>query len=329
MSAIPQWAARSPQTERKPARPDKPTPPPSRRVKPPRTDGHDLYSRQVTRVARTRDGVELQYTLRAATGSADGPRPRLALIHSLALDQHVWQPVAERLAADVDILTYDCRGHGSSGRPPGPYSLAQFADDLADLLDTVGWRTAAVAGASMGGSVAQAFATAHTERVLALGLVDTTAWYGPDAPQRWAERAEQAQARGLASLVDFQVTRWFSDEFREQHPEVVERNTRVFVANDIACYVATCHMLGAFDLRRAVAQLQVPTAVIVGEQDYATPVEMARALHQAIAGSSLHVLPATRHLSPLEQPDSIAHLLRALVDREPGIEVVGEAELPS
>ena len=267
----------------------------------------------MTGVARARDGVELRYTLRAATGSGDGQRPRLALIHSLALDQSVWEPVAERLAEHVDVLTYDCRGHGRSGRPPGPYSLALFADDLADLLDTVGWSTAAVAGASMGGSVAQAFATAHTERVTALGLVDTTAWYGPDAPERWAERAEQAQTRGLASLVDFQVTRWFSDQFRERHPEVVERNTRVFVANDIDCYVATCHMLGAFDLRQAITRLHVPTAVIVGEQDYATPVEMARELHEAVVGSSLHVLPDTRHLSPLEQPDTIAQILRDLL----------------
>jgi 3-oxoadipate enol-lactonase len=113
--------------------------------------------------------------------------------------------------------------------------------------------------------------------------------------------------------VDFQVTRWFSDEFRQRHPEVVERYTRVFVANDIDCYVATCHMLGAFDLREAVARLRVPTAVIVGEEDYATPPDMARELHAAIAGSSLHMLSATRHLSPLEQPDTIARLLGQLL----------------
>ena len=229
--------------------------------------------------ARTRAGVELRYTLRAATGPGDAQRPRVALIHSLALDQSVWEPVAERLAADADVLTYDCRGHGRSARPPGPYSLALFADDLADLLDAIGWDTAAVAGASMGGSVAQAFATTYPERVQALGLVD------------------------------FQVTRWFSDQFRERHPEVVERTTRLFVANDIECYVATCHMLGAFDLREAVARVRVPTAVIVGEQDYATPVDMARELHAAVVGSSLHVLPATRHLSPLEQPETIAQIL--------------------
>ena len=83
---------------------------------------------------------------------------------------------------------------------------------------------------------------------------------------------------------------------------MVERTTRQFVANDIECYVATCHMLGAFDLRQAVAHVRVPTAVIVGEQDYATPVDMALELHAAVVGSSLHVLPATRHLSPSSSP---------------------------
>lgn len=265
--------------------------------------------------ARVGDGVELAYTLRGEPLAGDR---RFVLIHSLALNRDVWAPVAEQLAVGAGVLTYDCRGHGASTRAPGPYSVELFAADLAALLDRVGWRSAIVAGASMGGSVAQAFATAYPDRVEALGLVDTTAWYGAEAPQQWETRARQAEEKGLASLIQFQLTRWFGDQFREAHPELLRRLSEVFVANDIACYVATCGMMGAFDLREAIARLRVPTAVIVGEEDYATPPDMARVIHSAIPGASLDVLPATRHLSPLERPDQIATLLTRLADRAAG-----------
>src|SRR5204863_880589 len=140
-----------------------------------------------------------------------------------AMDRRFWQPVAERLASHAPVLVYDCRGHRESDTPAGPYTVELFARDLADLLDHVGWSSALVAGASMGGCIALAFAAAYPARTAALGLADTTAWYGPDAPAQWAERADKAVQSGLASLVGFQTTRWFGDAFRAGNPEIVKR----------------------------------------------------------------------------------------------------------
>src|ERR1700726_1109181 len=95
-----------------------------------------------------RDGTAIRY---AITGPDKGPR--IALIHSLAMDRHFWNPVVERIKSAATVLTYDCRGHGESGKPAGPYTIDLFADDLRDLFDQVGWTSAIVAGASMGGSV--------------------------------------------------------------------------------------------------------------------------------------------------------------------------------
>ena len=76
--------------------------------------------------------------------------------------------MAERLAKDTAVVTFDCRGHGASDKPAGPYTVEQFADDIADMLDQLGWDKALVAGASMGGMVALAFAArlsgAHARR---------------------------------------------------------------------------------------------------------------------------------------------------------------------
>jgi 3-oxoadipate enol-lactonase len=232
------------------------------------------------------------------------------------MNRAFWAPVAERLAAHADILTYDCRGHGDSGRPPGPYSGELFANDLADLLGHVGWRSAVIAGASMGGSVALAFAAGYGDRVDALGLIDTTAWYGADAKEKWAERPAKAKQEGLGALVDFQKTRWFSDQFRKDNPAVVDACVASFLNNDVAAFEATCNMLGAFDLRAALPRLSMPTAVVVGEEDYATPVAMGKALHEGIAGSSFRIIKGARHLTPIECPDVIADVLASLLSKE-------------
>jgi 3-oxoadipate enol-lactonase len=261
--------------------------------------------------AVARDGARIAYTLRERTD----PGRRVVLVHSLAMDRDFWRPVSERLKASV--LVYDCRGHGASDRLPGPYSVEQYANDLADLLDHVGWPRALIAGASMGGCVALAFAAAYPKRARALGLVDTTAWYGANAREQWAERAGKAVEGGLGMLVNFQTTRWFGDEFRSKHPEMVKQCVDVFLRNDVAAYVETCKMLGACDLRAALPRLALPTAVIVGEEDYATPAAMAQFLHRGIAGSSLTVLPGGRHLTPLEQPDAIASELEQLLQAQP------------
>jgi 3-oxoadipate enol-lactonase len=192
------------------------------------------------------------------------------------------------------------------------FTAELFAQDLAELIDHVGWQTALVAGCSMGGCVAQAFAGLYSSRVSALGLIDTTAWYGEDAPKIWRERATTARSKGLGGLVDFQVTRWFGDEFRGAHPELVSATTRVFLANNTDCYAASCVMLGDADLRSYLPSLRVPVAIIVGEQDYATPVAASEQLHRSIEGSTLTVIHGARHLTPIECPDDIASHLLAL-----------------
>ncbi len=232
------------------------------------------------------------------------------------MDGDFWRPLISHLDKDAAILTYDCRGHGRSGKPRGPYTVEQFADDLADLMDHVGWSKALVAGASMGGCISLAFAAGYPARCSALGLIDTTAWYGPEAPRQWAERGEKAAESGMASLVAFQTTRWFGDAFRENNPAIVQQCVNVFVANDVPAYGETCQMLGACDLRSALPGMAMPTAVIVGEEDYATPVAMAEALNKGIKGSTLTILRGGRHLTPLEMPERIAADLNNLLQRD-------------
>jgi 3-oxoadipate enol-lactonase len=255
-----------------------------------------------------RDGTRLVYELDAR----DDGRARLVLNHSLGMDRTFWAPVIERLAGAAAILTYDCRGHGHSDKPNGPYRIEGFADDLADLLDHVGWPAAIVAGASMGGCISLAFAAAYPARAKGLGLIDATAWY--NAADKWEERAVKAQTVGLNQMIDFQVTRWFTDPFRAANPPIVQASVDVLLANKPAAYAETCRMLGACNLTTALPGIKIPTRIVVGDEDYATPVAMAETLHRGIAGSTLTVLKGARHLTPAETPERVAVELRHLID---------------
>ena len=260
------------------------------------------------------DGCSIAYTLRTAPQQS-GERSRIALIHSLALDRSFWDGVVPLLASHADVLTYDCRGHGKSGRAKMTFTPELFARDLAGLLDHLHWPDAAVAGCSMGGCVAQAFAGLYPDRTRALALIDTTAWYGPTAPEAWRERAQTAANKGLQSLAEFQATRWVSDAFRLRHPEQIHAKMAVFLANDIDCYIATCEMLGDADLRPYQPAMRMPASVIVGEEDYACPLAMSEQMLEAMPNATLSVLPGVRHLTPIECPAIIADEMLALMKR--------------
>lgn len=260
----------------------------------------------------TSDGTRIAFTRWPSPGDE---APRLALVHSLALDRSVWDEVVVHLRDEAAILTYDCRGHGRSDRRAGPFTTDLFARDLAELLDHVAWPAATVAGCSMGGCVALAFAGLHPARTQALGLIDTTAWYGPDAAAKFRERAEAARGNGMSGLADFQAGRWFSDAFRANRPDVLSRTMAVFLANDFEVYAASCDLLGHADLRGHLGAIRIPVRIVVGDEDYATPVAMAERLHESIPHSSLTVLAGARHLTPLERPEEIVAEIRRLLTK--------------
>ncbi len=107
------------------------------------------------------DGAQVEFDVRRGTVGS----PRLALLHSLGMDRSIWSEVIAALGGGVHVLTLDCRGHGESSKPAGPYTLERFADDLAEVFDALQWERAFVGGMSMGGCVALQFAAKYPERV--------------------------------------------------------------------------------------------------------------------------------------------------------------------
>lgn len=240
----------------------------------------------------------------------------VVLLHPLALAGELWRPLGSALAAGFEVLAPDLRGHGRTSWDRGPFGIEDMAGDLVQALDTLSLESVHLLGMSMGGSVAMTFAGLHPDRVRSLTLADTTAWYGEQAVPAWTERAEKAVSVPREKQVTFQVDRWFSEAFRVAQPSEVRRVVDIFLATDSDAHAAASVAMGNLDSRHLLPAITARTLVLVGDEDYATPPDMAAELAEAIPDASLLVLPALRHLSLVEQPE-LAALVRAHLNDQP------------
>ncbi|MEZ5287471.1 MAG: 3-oxoadipate enol-lactonase [Vicinamibacterales bacterium] len=239
----------------------------------------------------TDDGCRLAYEV---VGRADAPL--LVLSNSLGTDRKLWDPQAAAFAGRFRLLRYDTRGHGASDAPPGDYTIDRLGRDVLSLMDHIGARRAHVAGISIGGLTALWLGAHASERVGRLVLANTAAKIG--TPDMWAERLRQIDTDGLASLADGTMARWFTDGFREAHPDTVARTRATFVATAVEGYLGCCAALRDTDLRGAATRVVAPALVITGTHDVATTPADGAWLAGAIPGATLVELDAA-HLSNL------------------------------
>ncbi|WP_232540290.1 3-oxoadipate enol-lactonase [Azohydromonas aeria] len=230
------------------------------------------------------------------------PGQTFVLAHALGCDLSMWDELAGHLAQHGRVVLYDQRGHGASAAPPGPYTMAQLADDAAGLIDELRLGPVTWIGLSMGGMVGQELALRHPGRVRALALANTTSAYPEEARAGWAQRIAGIEAGGLEAIVDGALQRWFHEGFHAAHPEAVAHWRRRVLACDAAGYVACCHAIAGVDTTARLPRIAVPTLVIAGALDQGTPPEMAATIARAVPGARLVVLPGASHLSVLEQP---------------------------
>ncbi len=239
----------------------------------------------------------------------------LVLLHGFPHDRTLWTPQLRGLSPRCRVVAPDLRGFGETEARP-PYTMDRYADDLALLLDALGIARATIGGLSMGGYIAFAFWRRHRARVRALVLADTRA--GADDEEGRAKRREMirtARERGSSAVAAKMLDSMVGATTKARQPDAIDllraMMTRAPVDGVVGALEAMMNRQDSTDL---LADIDVPTLVLVGDEDVLTPRAEAELMHRSIPGARLEVIPGAGHVSNLERPAAFASLVSEFMD---------------
>ena len=253
------------------------------------------------------NGVDIAYRF-------DGPENGhvLLMANSLMANGSMWDWNVPALADRYRVLRYDKRGHGQSGVSPGPYTIAQLADDAVGLLDALGIAKAHFMGLSIGGMIGQQLGVRFPDRIYSLSLCNTASEMPPRS--LWEERFEIARTQGIAGLVDGTIKRWFTAPFIERTPDDIEKVRQMILATNADGYMGCGSAVRDMAQSTMLLKIKTPTLVLSGEHDPACTVDQGTVLHRLIDGSKMVVLKDAAHLSNIEQPAAFNRSVREFID---------------
>ncbi|MBC8087683.1 MAG: alpha/beta fold hydrolase [Phycisphaerae bacterium] len=252
------------------------------------------------------NGVELAYD---DTGSGTP----VVFIHGFPHDRALWSEQVSALSTHVRCIAPDLRGFGESSTD-GPYSVDQYADDLAQLLNHLSIDRAVVCGLSMGGYIAMAMWRRHRERVLALVLCDTKAGADNDEGRRKRDDLiATATQEGSAKVAELQISGMVGKTTREKRPDIVDRARAMMARQSVEGIVGALTALrDRPDSTATLGTVTVPTLVVVGDEDALTPVAEAEGIVKALAPEArakLEIVQGSGHASCMERPAAVTHVL--------------------
>ncbi|MFI5285550.1 MAG: alpha/beta fold hydrolase [Candidatus Dormibacteria bacterium] len=245
--------------------------------------------------------VELAYTV-----IGDPDKPMLVMSSALGTTRAMWD-AQHPLAANHALLLYDHRGLGASPSPPGPYSVDEMGADVIALIDKLGARTVSFCGVSLGGMVGLWIAANHPDRITSLVVMATLPRLQPAAT--YTERAAAVRARGIGSIADGVVARWFTEQFAREHPATLRACVETLTAMDAEGYAGCCEALAACDLRTAIHKVDAPTLIIAGAEDPVVPAASAAMFGASFRDANVALVPDAAHLMNIEQPDIVNRLV--------------------
>jgi 3-oxoadipate enol-lactonase len=256
------------------------------------------------------NGVNLNYRI-------DGPEgaPWVTMSNSLATTHRMWDPQMAALTKTYRVLRYDKRGHGESEATPGPYSFELLADDVFALLDALKIAKTHFVGLSMGGMTGMTMALKKSGVLRSLVLCDTASQDPLGDPKLWQQRIDAVTAGGMEPMVEMTVARFLTADTIKSKPQVADAVRGMVRATHPTGYVGCCQALSKLALTDRISAIGLPTLVVVGAEDPATHVGMAKGIHERIKGSGLVILERAAHLSNMDQPTAFSDAVLGFLAR--------------
>ncbi|MGO4906743.1 3-oxoadipate enol-lactonase [Pseudorhodobacter sp. W20_MBD10_FR17] len=242
----------------------------------------------------------------------DGPKdaPTVVFSNSLGTDYRLWDDVLPLLPAGIRTLRYDKPGHGLSDMA-GDYSIDDLADDAAALIQAHSNTPVLFIGLSVGGLIAQAVAARHPSLINGLVLSNTAAKIGTD--EMWQTRIDTVAKHGMKAITDSTMQRWFAPSFQQNSQLAQWRN--MLERTPASGYIATSKAISRADYTANAPQITVPTLMIAGEHDGATPPALVKATAVLIPNVQYVEIAGAGHLPCAERPADFAAILAPFIQR--------------
>jgi 3-oxoadipate enol-lactonase / 4-carboxymuconolactone decarboxylase len=237
----------------------------------------------------------------------DDDKPAMVLLNSIATDQTLYDPVVPALMADFRLLRIDTRGHGASDATPGDYDLDLLACDVLAVMDAAGIERAIFCGLSLGGMMSMAVALKAPGRVAALLLACTSAEQGGEF---WTPRINAVREKGTASIADAAISRLYSAAFAQANKALIDTARFEISTMSDEGYAGCGAAIRAMDFIPRLGEIAVPTLVIAGTMDTATPFEGHGDRIAAGIRDAKVALIAAGHLASIENPDAFVEAIR-------------------
>lgn len=234
----------------------------------------------------------------------------VTFVTGIANDLSMWDGQVAALERDFNVLRYDLRGHGGTPASGGAYTIELLVSDLAALLDQLNIRRTSVIGLGLGGAIAQAFALAHPDRVDKLMPCCCRARMVPDFAAMWHKLREAVSTNGLESIVEPTVQRWFSEDFKSRHPEVLEKIRKMIRSTTQEGYMgATAAFLG-LDVEAELGSIKAPTLYVSGAEDkLGGPPALMEGLAAKVKGARHVSVPNAAHIANIQNPEGFNRVL--------------------
>lgn len=248
--------------------------------------------------------IECEYTV-------EGNGPPLFLIHGIGAARDTWRFLLPTLRQHFTCISYDLRGHGASPKPEAAFGLDHLVNDLEHLRAQLGIEQAHFAGHSLGGMIGPAYARAHPDRVLSLGLLSTAAFRTEDDSAKVWAVVKAMQDKGIPEVLSTLIDRWYTDRFVAEHRDIVDRRLKQVIETDPEIFLNVFRIYAGTEMSPWLHEVTARSLVLTGELDGGCNPRLNEQIVAALPNAELVILPEYKHSILLEAGQEVAaHIVR-------------------
>ena len=251
--------------------------------------------------------------------SVEGEGEPIFLIHGIGASRASFAGLVPYLKNEYRIISYDLRGHGVSPKPAPPYTLDDLVEDLEALRKELGIEKAHVAGHSLGGMIGPAYALKYPQHVRTLGLWSTAAFRTEDDSAKVKGVVAAMRTKGIPQVLETLKDRWFTPEFGQRRPDVIERRMQQVIDTDPDVFLSVFDIYAETEMAPWLHQVRHPSQVLTGENDGGCNPRLNKLIAAALPDSELVILPVLRHAILLEASDQVAPPVLEFLRRHRGL----------